>query len=133
LRGWKPALGQTRQKDLPRTAARAKRMRLEQTPSEARLWKMLRQLNADGAHFRRQAAVDTYVYDFGDYSARLLIELDGVAHRLEGAALLDAKKNAHAAAQGFRLLRLTNQDVWGRPDWVMRQVRAFRAGVEARP
>jgi very-short-patch-repair endonuclease len=102
-------------------------MRLAPTSSEARLWKLLKHVNREGANFRRQAAVDNYVYDFGDYSARMLIELDGSAHRLENAILLDAKKNAHAKEQGFRLLRVTNNDVWGRPDWVVDQVRACRA------
>jgi len=68
-----------------------------------------------------------YVYDFADFSARLLIELDGVVHDLiDEVAAADARKQEWAASQGFKLLRLRNSDVWGRPDWVGDEVRRAR-------
>ena len=122
--GWAPA-DRTRQKDRVRVADRARRMRAEPTPSERRLWGALRQLNReDGANFRRQCAVDGLVYDFGDYSARVLIELDGVVHELiDEVALRDATKTAHAHANDFRLLRFRNDDVWRQLDRVVREIR----------
>jgi very-short-patch-repair endonuclease len=94
------------------------------TASEKRLWKLLRA--EENAHFRRQVVVDDYVFDFGDYSARLLIELDGAIHRLNDVKERDEAKEAHALRQGFRILRVANSDVWDRPDWVLDQVRARR-------
>jgi very-short-patch-repair endonuclease len=108
-------------------------MRLDPTSSEARLWKLLRALNREGANFRRQAAVDNFVYDFADYSARVLIEQDGGVHAFPEAIMRDMKKTLHAKQNGFDLLRVTNDDVWKRPDWVFGQVRAFRAAPRPLP
>jgi very-short-patch-repair endonuclease len=120
--GW-ASVDRVRQKDRPRVAARAQRMRLDPTTSESRLWKALRQLNKEGANFRHQCAVDDLVYDFGDYSARVLIEVDGVVHELiDDARLNDAKKDALAAREGFKLLRFRNKDVWSRLDWVIDEI-----------
>jgi very-short-patch-repair endonuclease len=123
--GWSPAIGETRQKDFSGAAARAQRMRREPTSSEVRLWKLLREENRLGANFRRQVPVEGFVYDFGDYSARLLIELDGGVHSLQSAMLNDLKKDRLAEQNGFHLLRFKNNDIWSRPHWVRAQVRAL--------
>ncbi|MBL8551878.1 MAG: DUF559 domain-containing protein [Hyphomonadaceae bacterium] len=94
------------------------------TLSERKLWKLLRP--EKDAHYRKQIAVDGYVFDFGDYSARILIELDGSIHRLNNVELRDKEKEAYAKRHGFKLPRFTNDDVWTRPDWVLDQVRALR-------
>src|SRR5262245_25279665 len=76
--GWAPAFGEDRQKDHTRTKLRASRMRKDMTPSEKELWKLLRSI--EGVTFRRQVAIGDYVFDFGCYGARLLIEIDGSIH-----------------------------------------------------
>ncbi len=102
------------------------------TPSEKELQKLLRSI--DGAHFRKQVAVDDYVFDFGWYSARLLIEIDGSIHRLPEIQANDKAKALHAIANGFRVLRFENNDVWDRPAWVVAQVReALNGAVSDRP
>jgi very-short-patch-repair endonuclease len=123
LASWGPAFGKTRQTEFVRANLRAKRLRREMTPSEKKLWKLLRE--ESGAHFRKQVAIDNLVFDFADYSSRLLIELDGGIHALPDVALRDEQKSQHALNAGFKLLRLTNKDVWERPDWVIGQVRHF--------
>ena len=50
--GWAPAFGEARQKDQTRANARAKSLRSDQTESEKKLWRLLQQLNKEGAHFR---------------------------------------------------------------------------------
>src|SRR5262249_9695568 len=76
--GWTPAFGEDRQKDHVRTKLRAARQRKDMTPSEEVLWGLLRSI--DGQTFRRQVAIGDYVFDFGNYASRLLIELDGSIH-----------------------------------------------------
>lgn len=128
--GWAPDA--TRQKDRTRTKLRAQRLRKEMTPSEKLLAKLLRSI--EGAHFRKQVAVDDYVFDFGWNSARLLIEIDGSIHRLAEVQANDNAKAVHAVAHGFRVLRFANNDVWDRPAWVVAQVRdALNAGAVDRP
>lgn len=121
--GWAPRQGEVRQKDHTRANLRAKRLRRELTPSEKKLWRYLR--DEPDAHFRKQVAMGAFVFDFAEYGARLLIELDGGIHALPENALRDAKKSEAARAAGFKLLRLTNNDIWTRPDWVLDQVRIF--------
>jgi very-short-patch-repair endonuclease len=43
---------------------RAKELRREMTPAEAKLWAYLRALREDGVHFRRQHAIGPYIADF---------------------------------------------------------------------
>ncbi len=120
--GWAPAYGEDRQKDHTRTNARASRQRKEMTPSERELWKLLRSIV--GHTFRRQPAIGDYVFDFANYAARLLIEIDGSIHERPDVQANDKAKEIYAITQGFRVLRFANNDVWDRPAWVVAEVRA---------
>nr|HRK65394.1 endonuclease domain-containing protein [Terricaulis sp.] len=120
--GWAPAPGVDRQKDHARTRLRAARQRKEMTPSEQALWTLLRSI--EGHTFRRQPAVGDYVFDFANYGARLLIEIDGSIHEREDVQANDKAKTIYAITQGFRVLRFANNDVWDRPAWVIAEVRA---------
>ena len=97
------------------------RQRKEMTPSEKQLWRLLRSI--DGHTFRRQPEVGPYIFDFGQYAARLLIEIDGSIHRLPEVQENDKAKEIHAVANHFRVMRFVNNDVWDRPAWVVSQVR----------
>jgi len=102
------------------------------TSSEKALQKLLSTI--EGSHFRKQVAVDDYVFDFGWYSARVLIELDGSIHRLPEVQANDKAKTVHAIANGYRLLRFANDDVSSRPGWLLTQVReALNANASDRP
>ncbi|MBN8608122.1 MAG: DUF559 domain-containing protein [Caulobacterales bacterium] len=102
------------------------------TPSEKKFWLLLREI--EGARFRKQAAIGDYVFDFANYGARLLIEIDGSIHERDDVKASDKAKTIYAITQGFRVLRLANNDVWDRPAWVLAQVReALGAGASDRP
>ena len=115
--GWAPSSGEERQKDRTRTKLRAARLRTEMTPSEQELWALLRGI--EGVTLRRQPPIGDYVFDFGCFGARLLIEIER-----EDVKANDRAKTIYAITQGFRLLRFANGDVWDRPAWVLEQVRA---------
>jgi very-short-patch-repair endonuclease len=100
-----------RQRNFPTANAHAKRLRREPTPAEDRLWKLLRKI--DGFHFRKQTPVGPYVFDFGDFGRRLLIELDGGIHDLPAVQERDRLKSAWAEGQGFVVLRIPNSYVFG--------------------
>ena len=121
--GWTPGEGDDWRKDYSGAHARAKRLRAEETPSEKKLWKILRTLKHEGAHFRRQCHVGTFVYDFACLSQKLLIELDGGVHDHADVQERDRTKEADAERRGFRVLRLRNAEVEN-PERVMDQVRA---------
>ncbi len=105
-----------------RTKLRAKGLRKELTPSEKKLWLLLREIK--GVRFRKEVAIGDYVFDFACYGARLLIELDGSIHERADVRENDKAKEIYAIAQGFRVLRFANNDVWDRPAWVVSEVRA---------
>ncbi len=131
--GWAPdPNGGPRQKDRTRTKLRAQSLRKELTPSEKKLRDLLRTI--EGAHFRKEVAVGDYVFDFGWYSARLLIEIDGSIHKRADVKANDNAKTIHAITQGFRVLRFENNDVWDRPAWVVARVRdTLSASASDRP
>jgi very-short-patch-repair endonuclease len=118
-----------------RTKLRAARLRKEAAPAEKELWRLLRSIQ--GVTFRRQVAIGDYVFDFGCYGARVLIELDGAIHDLSDVQARDKAKTMHAALNGFRLFRFTNADVSERSGWVLEQVHAALeaapVGASARP
>jgi len=131
--GWSPdPEAAARQKNRTRTNLRAKKLRQEMTPSEKVLQRLLRTI--EGAHFRKQTAVGSHVFDFGWLSASLLIEIDGSIHERTDVKANDKTKEIFAIAQGFRVLRLQNNDVWDRPAWVVAQVReALERNASDRP
>ena len=89
---------------------RARELRHEMTYAEKRLWQYLRNGQLDGALFRKQHAVDTYIVDFFCAKSRLVIEVDGDSHaeQLE----YDAARTQWLSEQHhYRVLRFTNEDV----------------------
>jgi very-short-patch-repair endonuclease len=120
--GWTPGEGDDWRKDYSRAHARAKKLRADETPSEKKLWKILRTLKHEGAHFRRQCQVGHFVYDFACLSQRLLIELDGAVHDDAEVRARDLRKTADAERRGYRVLRLQNAEV-EYPERVIDQVR----------
>jgi very-short-patch-repair endonuclease len=100
-----------RQRDFPQAATRAKRLRREPTTAESRFWQRLRTI--EGAHFRRQATLGPYVFDFADLGARLLIELDGGIHDRPDVKERDVAKDEWASSQGFVVVRIPNSLVFG--------------------
>ena len=54
-----------------------------------------------------------YVVDFTHHAAKLVIEVDGGRHDLSEAELHDAERDAWLDAQGYRVLRIRDQDAFG--------------------
>ena len=93
---------------MPNRKARALRKRL--TPQEVKLWVKLRELKALGFHFRKQAPIGRYIVDFISFGARMVIEVDGGQHAVQGVQS-DRERDRFLEAQGFRVLRFWNSDV----------------------
>jgi very-short-patch-repair endonuclease len=99
---------------------RAIAMRSVLTPSEQKLWLLLRggQL---GVWFRRQVPLGRFVADFVAQSARLVVEVDGGYHARRRAA--DARRDRELARLGYRVLRLEAALVLERPLGALARVR----------
>ncbi len=59
-------------------------------------------------------------------SAHLVIEFDGGNHRARLVA--DDRRQNSIVDAGYRILRFTSADVYGRPDAVVAQVRGYLSG-----
>lgn len=121
--GWAPAYGEERRKDYSRAANCARALRKNETPHEKRFWKLLRELNREGANFRRQANVGHRVFDFADLGRKILIELDGGVHERADVQEADKEKEIDAILRGYRVVRITNEELAADPGAVMERLR----------
>ncbi len=92
-------------------ARRARKLRGDLTSTEETLWSHLRDRRLHGLKFRRQAPIGPYVADFLCHELRLVLELDGPIHDEESQISHDLNRDANLKALGYRVLRVTNQDI----------------------
>ncbi len=88
----------------------SRRLRKNQTPWEARLWRHLR-ANIMKAKFKRQVRLGNYIVDFYCASRRLIIELDGSHHNQNLTKLKDRSREEFLETEGFKVLRFWNNEV----------------------
>ena len=100
---------------------RAREMRHTPTDAERKLWRLLRGKRF-GVRFRRQQPVGPYVVDFYCSPARLVIELDGSQHGLEVLRRLDERRTQWLEAQGYRVLRFWNDEVFHHQESVLDRI-----------
>jgi very-short-patch-repair endonuclease len=101
----------------------ARELRKEMTFAEKRLWQFLRNGQLDGAQFRKQHAVDTYIVDFFCAKSKLVIEVDGDSHA-EQMEYDAARTHWLSEQHQYRVLRFTNQDVLTNIEIVIEAIRA---------
>ena len=89
--------------------ARAKELRCEMTPQEARLWERVRNNGLAGLHFRRQQVVDGFILDFYCHRAAVVVELDGPIHLQQ--AVQDEERSRWLQARGLHVIRIANDEV----------------------
>ena len=124
---WAPREGEDRRKDYSRAQGRARALRRNETPHEKRLWRFLRVLNRDGANFRRQANVGPRVFDFADLGRRIPIELDGAVHDRPEVRDADKAKEIDAILRGYRVVRITNEELRADPGAIVERLRKLIA------
>ena len=99
---------------------RAREMRHEPTPAENVLWEKLRNHRLNNAKFRRQYTIGPFIVDFFCSAAKLVVEVDGDIHTTQVA--YDAERDAYLVAQGMRVLRFANGDVFTHLDGVLERI-----------
>ena len=90
------------------TVKMARGLRRVMSPPEVLLWQRLR-LRPAGVKFRRQHPVGRYVADFYAPDARVIVEVDGVAH--DARVERDAVRDEWLRGQGFVVVRVAAVDV----------------------
>jgi very-short-patch-repair endonuclease len=99
---------------------RARRLRRDQTETEARLWDELRAGRLDGWKWRRQVPVGPFIVDFLCVEAALAVEVDGGVHAER--ADRDARRDAYLEARGLQVMRFWNAEVCTDLDRVRRMI-----------
>src|SRR5260370_15764953 len=111
----------------------ARALRKNSTDAERILWSELRDHRLNGANFRRQVPIETYIADFVCHAAKLVIELDGGQHFSDGQEAADAKGSATIAARDFLVLRLGIHDVMANRAGVLETLAAAVADIARTP
>jgi very-short-patch-repair endonuclease len=105
---------------------RARQLRRNMTVAEILMWRALRDRRI-GVKFRRQVPIGPYIADFVCIDAQLVVELDGVTHEQPGRQIYDAGRDKWLRAQGWHILRFSNDLVTGGTDIVVAQIREIVA------
>ena len=111
--------GETRSRPVAGAVPRARKFRKEPTVAERVLWKALRELQMN---FRRQVPIGRFIVDFAHHQSKLLIEIDGYYHGVDGAAEKDAARTALLTSEGFRVIRVGEKAVRDDVDSVVQQI-----------
>jgi ATP-dependent DNA helicase RecQ len=98
-----------RQRASAKTHDRAKQLRRDATAPERILWSALRSRKLGGLKFRRQHPIEPYIVDFFCATAKLIVELDGESH--DGREQYDRRRDAFLRSLGFKIIRISNDDV----------------------
>jgi very-short-patch-repair endonuclease len=99
-----------------------KKLRANSTTPERRMWRLLYPLRTGDYHFRKQEQIGPYYADFACHHAKVIIEIDGETHYVEGAPQRDARRDAFLRSEGYTVLRFTNDDVTDNPEGVYRAI-----------
>ena len=98
----------------------ARELRGKQTPAEEMFWELVRNRKFLDLKFRRQHQVGSYVVDFYCDQHKLVIELDGGIHNTRKEK--DQKRDRYLESQGFRVLRIKNEELLRSPQTILEQI-----------
>jgi very-short-patch-repair endonuclease len=88
-------------------------------PAEKLLWEKLRRRQVEDCKFRRQYSIAAFVVDFYSPELKLVIEVDGESHFVEGAQEYDQERDTFLISKGTQILRFTNSHVYEKLDGVL--------------
>jgi very-short-patch-repair endonuclease len=88
------------------------------TRAEALLWSYIRRRTLGGAKFRRQHPIGPYIADFACVAVKLVVEVDGATHWTPEERAHDARRTQFLEGEGWRVVRVTNTDVFENLDGV---------------
>ena len=117
-----------RRSEQPWRTNRSRVLRAEQTSAEDIIWDQLRGRRLGGLKFVRQAPVGVYFADFLCRARKIAVEIDGATHSTEVELAGDAKRTAALESLGYRIFRISNDDVFHNIDFVLDHLLAFIEG-----
>jgi len=100
--------------------SKSRLLRRDPTPAEKKLW--FEFLREQAEKFTRQKPLGRFIADFYCSAHRLVIEVDGDSHFVDGGRR-DAARTAALQDLGIRVVRFTNEDVLQRFEGVCAEIR----------
>jgi len=70
--------------------------------------------------YRQYPLLGKYIVDFYIPSVRLVIEVDGITHRRGDQRSKDRRRDEDLLKHGYYTIRVTNEDVYQRPEKVLK-------------
>jgi very-short-patch-repair endonuclease len=110
----------------------ARRARREMSLPEVLLWQRLKG-SPQGIAFRKQHPIGNYRADFYCAAAKLVIEVDGVAHDMGDRPQRDAERTTWLESQGYRIIRIPVADVLKDADQAAQSIVSLAARPLHRP
>ena len=104
---------------------RSRALRSRPVSAESKLWSHLRNRQLGGHKFVRQAPVDPYFVDFVCRERKVVVEVDGGTHSTEEEVACDERRTRHLHGLGYRVFRVSNDDVYHNLDSVLDALLAF--------
>lgn len=86
----------------------ARRLRIDMTDAERRLWSLLRGRRLGCHKFRRQHPVGPFIADFACFEKMLIVEADGGQHADNPD---DQRRTDWLRRQGWRVVRFWNNEI----------------------
>lgn len=108
-----------------KTTERARLFRREATAAESKLWQHLKSRQLDGHKFNRQEPIGPYFADFACRKSRLVVEIDGETHETPDERAYDERRTSIMATLGYRVIRFTNDDIFGDLGPVFEEIRKY--------
>jgi very-short-patch-repair endonuclease len=106
-------------------SSRARVLRAQQIPAEARLWTKLRGRRFAGHKFIRQAPIGPYFVDFLCRELKVVVEIDGATHGNDVEVRRDAERTEALRNCGYRIFRASNIDVYENMEGVLESLLHF--------
>ena len=107
---------------------RARVLRDHSTSAEGRLWTKLRNRRLDGLKFVRQCPIGPFYADFVCRELKIIIEIDGATHGTDDEIARDRARTCFVSAEGYRVYRAHNGDIYENIDGVLDGMLAFIRG-----
>ena len=98
----------------------ARKLRINATDAEIKLWSALKNRQLGNFKFRRQSPVGKYVADFICHEKTLIVEVDGGQHM--EASRKDDERTAWLVSQGYRVIRFWNDQVLEETEAVLEEI-----------
>ena len=107
---------------------RARVLRDHSTSAEDLLWSRLRNRRLDGLKFVRQCPIGPFFIDLVCRELKIIVEIDGATHATADEIARDRARAAVLSAEGYRVYRAHNGDVYENIDGVLDGLLAFIRG-----